>query len=238
LDRTARCVRDTVDECDLLPGQIRAVGLAVPGDLDPTSGHVAAAPVLGWKDLPLKQELEQRLQLPVFPANDCQLAALAICRQELDSAPERFVAVFPDRPCFAAMLTRGQLAATPWPSPMAGLGLANGTDSVLRDLSPKQLRKAMQAGDPQAAQTVQAIAAQTGALIVQCLRACRPDVIVVGGGAAEELEKWLMPEIQRQLSEAAEQQPGASPRLLVSALGKDSGLIGAALWAAQRVAGA
>jgi glucokinase len=54
------------------------VGLAAPGPLDPFAGVVIDAPNLpGWVNLPLKQEMQARLGVPVFLGNDANLAGLA-----------------------------------------------------------------------------------------------------------------------------------------------------------------
>jgi glucokinase len=62
-----------------------AVGMAVPGHIDARNGVVRAASNFGewrgkyfefWRDVPLKQLLEDRVELPVFLGNDGNLAAL------------------------------------------------------------------------------------------------------------------------------------------------------------------
>src|SRR4029434_5246868 len=73
LERVARCVLDAVDECDLSPKQIRGVGIGAPGAVDPEHGEVIFAPNLGWKDVAVVNELEKRLDLPVFLENDCHV---------------------------------------------------------------------------------------------------------------------------------------------------------------------
>src|SRR5690242_9465324 len=63
IDRIARCVKDAVDECDLTLKQIRGVGIGAPGAVDSDTGRVIFAPNLpGWKDVPLKKELEKALE--------------------------------------------------------------------------------------------------------------------------------------------------------------------------------
>jgi glucokinase len=54
------------------------VAVAAPGPLDPFKGVVLNAPNLpGWKDIPLRDDLEHLLGLPVRVGNDANLAALA-----------------------------------------------------------------------------------------------------------------------------------------------------------------
>src|SRR6187399_2647211 len=59
IERIARCINDVVDECDLNLKNVRGVGIGAPGAVDSDSGRVIFAPNLpGWKDVPLKKELE------------------------------------------------------------------------------------------------------------------------------------------------------------------------------------
>lgn len=58
--------------------EVRAVGVAAPGPLDPFRGVILQAPNLpGWRDVPLAEHLCQALGCPVFVGNDANLAALA-----------------------------------------------------------------------------------------------------------------------------------------------------------------
>ena len=53
------------------------IGIGTPGLMDPVEGVVRRAVNLDWQDLPLRRLLEERYRLPVYVANDCQIAALA-----------------------------------------------------------------------------------------------------------------------------------------------------------------
>ena len=62
IERIVRSVQDAVDEADLDMKQIGAVGIGAPGAVDGESGSVIFAPNLtGWKDVPLKKELEKQI---------------------------------------------------------------------------------------------------------------------------------------------------------------------------------
>ncbi|MBN1312710.1 MAG: ROK family transcriptional regulator [Anaerolineae bacterium] len=53
------------------------IGIGAPGLMDMQQGIVRSAVNLDWHDLPLAELLGERYQLPVYIANDSQLAALA-----------------------------------------------------------------------------------------------------------------------------------------------------------------
>ncbi len=75
IDRMVHLIREVMAG---EPASVRGIGVASPGPIDPRSGGVRFAPNLpGWRDIPLKARLEQRLGLPVVVGNDANLAALA-----------------------------------------------------------------------------------------------------------------------------------------------------------------
>ncbi|MFZ5632818.1 MAG: ROK family protein [Bacillota bacterium] len=53
-----------------------ALGIGAPGPLDPVGGVVHSAPNLGWREVPLRQKLEDTLGIPALVENDANLAAL------------------------------------------------------------------------------------------------------------------------------------------------------------------
>jgi len=55
------------------------LGIGAPGPTDSARGIVHQAPNLGWREVPLKELLEEALGLPVTVANDGNLAALGEC---------------------------------------------------------------------------------------------------------------------------------------------------------------
>lgn len=52
-----------------------AVGVSVPGLINRDTGEVIVSPNLGWNDLPVKEILENDLELPVYVENDANAAA-------------------------------------------------------------------------------------------------------------------------------------------------------------------
>lgn len=58
-------------DCALL-----GIGIGTPGLMDARRGMVRRAVNLDWHNLPLRDLLEERYDLPVYIANDCQVAAL------------------------------------------------------------------------------------------------------------------------------------------------------------------
>lgn len=95
IDRIARCIKDSVDECDLDFKQVKGVGVGAPGAIDPEAGKVHFSPNLpDWKEVPLKKELEKRLGVPVFVDNDCNVCTMGVYEAELDGKPKTMVGIF------------------------------------------------------------------------------------------------------------------------------------------------
>lgn len=62
----------SVDQKDLA-----AVGAGIPGIADQKTGRVVFCPNLGWRDEPLRDEIQKYLDLPVYIDNDATVAGLA-----------------------------------------------------------------------------------------------------------------------------------------------------------------
>lgn len=76
IDRIASCIQKAVDKSRVAQASIQAVGIGAPGPLDPGTGIVLFAPNLGWTNVPLKTELENRVGLPTFVDNDVNVGTL------------------------------------------------------------------------------------------------------------------------------------------------------------------
>jgi glucokinase len=109
LDRVARCVRDAVDECDLDLKQCQGVGIGAPGAVDFDAGRVIFAPNLGWEDLPVKKELEKRLDVPVYLENDCNIATLGVHEKELGGKPRNLIGIFVGTGIGGGIILNGKL---------------------------------------------------------------------------------------------------------------------------------
>jgi glucokinase len=78
LDRLIALAKRTIEQTRReVPGaNIVGVGVGAPGPLDTKSGIVLLTPNLGWVDLPLRQIIQDRLELPAVLDNDANCAVL------------------------------------------------------------------------------------------------------------------------------------------------------------------
>ncbi len=110
IERIARCVQDAVDEADLSIKQVAGIGIGAPGAVDFDAGKVIFAPNMeGWKDVPLKKELEKLVGVPVFVENDCNIAALGVYAGELKSKPKCLIGIFVGTGIGAGIIINGDL---------------------------------------------------------------------------------------------------------------------------------
>jgi glucokinase len=110
IERIARCVQDAVDEADLSLKQIAGIGIGAPGSVNFNEGTVIFAPNMeGWKDIPLKKELEKHLGVPVFVENDCNVGALGVYGVELKSKPKSMVGIFVGTGIGGGIIINGEL---------------------------------------------------------------------------------------------------------------------------------
>ncbi len=72
------CLDEALGTAGLSRDDLRAVGVGVPGRVDPVQGTVTLAVNLGWHDFRLKDALEARLGRPVIVENDARAAAIGL----------------------------------------------------------------------------------------------------------------------------------------------------------------
>jgi len=110
IERIARCVQDAVDEADLSLKQVAGVGIGAPGAVDFAEGRVIFAPNMeGWKDVPLKKDLEKLLGVPVFVENDCNISALGVHVAELKGKPKHLIGIFIGTGLGGGLIINGEL---------------------------------------------------------------------------------------------------------------------------------
>jgi glucokinase len=75
LARMAMIARQVVADAGLKPGQIKGVGVGVPGPVDASGEVVLEAPNLGWKLCPVRERLEELTPWKCLVVNDANAAA-------------------------------------------------------------------------------------------------------------------------------------------------------------------
>jgi glucokinase len=80
LDSIALAVDQVIEEAGLTRADIYAVGLGIPGLIDPERGIGIASVNLNWRNVAVRAGLQERLGLPCFIENDVKAAGLGEAR--------------------------------------------------------------------------------------------------------------------------------------------------------------
>lgn len=76
IERLLFLLMESKEQVDHLQRPLFGIGIGVPGLVDIANGILLFAPNLGWQDLPLRSRIEAVLDVPVYLANEANLAAL------------------------------------------------------------------------------------------------------------------------------------------------------------------
>jgi glucokinase len=78
VDQVADAIITALRSADRVPADLAAIGIGVPGRVDPLAGVVTLAVNLGWHEVALGPGLEQRFAVPVAVENDVKAAAAGL----------------------------------------------------------------------------------------------------------------------------------------------------------------
>ena len=71
------CISHVLKQTNLTQDDIASVGIGIPGIADQCTGSVIFCTNLGWRDVPLREELQRYIQKPVHIDNDATVAGYA-----------------------------------------------------------------------------------------------------------------------------------------------------------------
>lgn len=77
LRKIARLAKEALQTANAPTQRLSAVGVCVPGLVDVREGVCRFAPNLGWREIPVKAELEKALKVPIFVHNTAHACAVA-----------------------------------------------------------------------------------------------------------------------------------------------------------------
>ena len=109
IDRIAESIEKAINKSNVENASIQAIGIGAPGPLDPETGVVIFAPNLGWRDVPLKTELEARTGLPTFVDNDVNVGTLGEHAFGAAQGVENVVGIFVGTGIGGGIILKGEL---------------------------------------------------------------------------------------------------------------------------------
>ncbi|MBN2024913.1 MAG: ROK family protein [Pirellulales bacterium] len=247
-----------------------AIGIGVPGVVDPPRGLIVGTPNMGLSDCPIGARLEKRFDLPVALGNDCNLGALGekwlgsargansvmsilvgtgigggfvqksrLWRGAREVASEIGHIVMQiggptcgcgNRGCLEALASRSAIERQLREAVAAGRSTIL-TDLLAGDLNvirSSVLRQALELKDAVVAEVIDRAAEVLGHACLTVRHLLDPEVIVLGGGVIEACSAHFMPIIQRIVE--SDRLPAARDggHVLISSLGDDAVVLGAA----------
>ena len=233
-----------------------AAGVAVPGIVDAENGIAVYATNLGWRDVPMRALLGERLGVPVALGHDVRTGGLAEGRIGAGRGADRFLFVPLGTGIAGAIGIAGSIEAGAHgcageighivvrpDGPDCGCGqrgcletLASAS-AVTRawalasgdpEADAADCAKAVESGDPAAVQVWQNAVDALAAGLVTALTLLDPRMLIIGGGLAEAGETLFTP-----LRAAVEERVTFQklPHIVPAALGDTAGCLGAGLLA-------
>ena len=228
-----------------------AAGVAVPGIVDPDGGIAVYAANLGWRDVPLRALLGERLGgLPVALGHDVRTGGLAEGRVGAGRGADRFLFVPLGTGIAGAIGIDGAIEAGAHGcageighivvrpgGPACGCGqygcletLASAS-AVARgdpDADAADCAKAVESGDPRALRVWRDAVDALADGLVTALTLLDPRTLIIGGGLAEAGETLFTPLRAAVAERITFQRP---PVIVPAALGDTAGCLGAGLLA-------
>ncbi|MFJ4683788.1 ROK family protein [Streptomyces sp. NPDC091377] len=234
----------------------RAAGVVVPGIVDEAEGIAAYAANLGWRDVPLRALLHDRLGVPVALGHDVRTGGLAEGRIGAGRGADRFLFVPLGTGIAGAIGIDGRVEAgahgfageighvvvrpggTPCPCGQRGcleryasasaVSEAWATTGGDPEADAADCAKAVESGDPRATAVWQEAVDALADGLVTALTLLDPRTLIIGGGLAEAGETLFSP-----LRDAVAQRVTFQrlPSIVPAALGDTAGCLGAGLLA-------
>ncbi len=109
IDRIADSIKEAFQKSGVAVDTIQAIGIGAPGPLDPQTGVVIFAPNLGWKNVALKTELEERLDIPTFVDNDVNIGTLGEHTYGAGKGIQNLVGIFVGTGIGGGIILNGEL---------------------------------------------------------------------------------------------------------------------------------
>ena len=252
----AAALDDALATANLRRDDLIAVGVGVPGRVDPERGHVTLAVNLGWTDLALKTGLEAVIGRPVVIENDVRAAAIGL-QDQAPIPPTDLAYLAVGTGIAAGVILDGRLhrgarglageighAVVDPNGPRCACGqhgcleaLVSGPSIARRAnaATPQEVYAAAVAGDPDATDLVEDVGRLLAWAIHTLVMTYDVERVVVGGGvshAGEAFEQPLRRELAR-LRAASDQAGELLPADIVHVLPPDAE---AGAWGAVAVA--
>ncbi|MDP2939739.1 MAG: ROK family protein [Candidatus Omnitrophota bacterium] len=255
-------IESLLQENHLFKNQILAIGLGLPGPIDCHKGIVHFLPnIPGWKEVPIKRILEQRLKIPVFVDNDVNLITLAEWRLGAGSGIRNLLCItlgtgvgggliLDNKLYRGAHFLAGEIGHMPIneTGPLCNCGgfacleryvgnkyilSAAGKIFKKNNLTLEKLSLLSEKGNNQAIKIWQDVGRRIGVALSGAVNLLNLERIIIGGGVSLAGKPlWLA--IRKTVQQRAMPNQARQVKIVRSKLGLDAGILGAAVLTRER----
>lgn len=109
LDNLVKVVYQLVEKANIENHLLIGVGVGLAGIVDANKGILRNSPIFGWQDVPLFEELQSRLNVPVFIDNDVNTLTITEQWFGIGQGVENFITVTIGRGVGMGMVLNGQI---------------------------------------------------------------------------------------------------------------------------------
>ena len=234
---------------------ISGVGFGLPGQIDPTKGIVKFLPnISGWKNVPLRQIIQNKLKLPVFLGNDAHLITLAEWKFGAGRGVQNLICITLGTGVGGGLILNnalyrgegfvaGEIGHVPLnehgPACNCGgfgcferfvgnqvLFAKAGKIFHLPEMTTEEMFRLAGRGNRKALRFWDETATHIGNGLVGAINLLNPRLIILGGGVANNF-KFLHKKIKQVIDQRAMKVQAAMVKIVQSQLGDDAGIIGA-----------
>lgn len=261
LDRSALLLSDMLETVGATTSDLLAVGLALPAPIDQDTGSVSAPGTLrGWEGAGIREELEARLQRPVYVDGDANTGALAEYRFGAGVGARGMAYLRIGHTISGALVIGGELfrGTTGKAGQIGHVSIDEngaicrcGSRGCLETLAGgpalldlfrgdpgmqrlKDLLARADAGDPSARRVIADAGRHIGIAAANLCNLVDPDVLVIGGELAGAGEILIAP-LRHALERSALAGLDEGPQIVQGALGERAELLGALALAIDNV---
>ncbi|WP_165445093.1 ROK family transcriptional regulator [Gracilibacillus phocaeensis] len=246
-------IEEAINDSQVARDSIVSLGVGVPGFTNPETGMVFESPALQWRDVPLREQLQEAFSFPVFINNDVNCAALG--ERWLGSGDNRdhifFIAI--GTGIGSAIISEGKLIyGADFMSGEIGYQIsredirnkrfnqlkkfgvfeskASGEGIRTEQYSAEEVFEQYRQGKEEAVLIINEFMEELAVVIVNSINLLNPEKVVIGGGVSESMAV-VLPKLQARVDELTP----IKTEIELATLSSMAGAIGAVNYSFQEV---
>lgn len=228
---------------------VNAAGVIVPGIYDARTGNAWCPNLWGMEEVPLRDELQRKLKVPVCVDSDRVGYVLGESWMGVARGLESVVFVAIGTGIGAGILAEGSVVRgahgiagaagwmtleEAWRPEYAGCGqweYESAGPAIAREFgapSAEQVAEAARRGDERAKRALRRAASFAGRGVANLISVLNPEMVVLGGGLVQGAGDFMLGTIREEALRWAQPVSACKCRIEMTQLGEDAGLLGAA----------